>query len=360
MGGGGAERQLTYLAQGGAQSGCEIHVALNHGGPNLDALAAAGAVIHRLSVRRNHDPRMLSRLVAVITAVKPDVIQCWLLQMEIAGGAAAVVTRTPWVLSERSSVDAYPPGLKTRFRIGIASLASAIVSNSPAGDRYWGARTRGTVPRYVVPNALPFDEIAAVPVATDEEVGLQPGEAFVLFAGRLDPSKNADALVPALRSVSSSRPLRAIFCGDGPSRDRIEALLVAHGLVSRVRLTGYTSNLRSLMKRASVLVSPSRFEGSPNVVLEAMACGCPLVVSDIEAHHDLLDDRSAILVNTDEPSAIARGIEAVLADPIAADRRASVACSRAERHALPLIAAQYAAVYRDVLSRRAPLNEVAV
>ena len=164
----------------------------------------------------------------------------------------------------------------------------------------------------------------------------------------------------ALRFASSSRPLRAIFCGDGPARSRIEALIAAQGLTSRVRLVGYTSKLWSLMKRASLLVSPSRFEGSPNVVLEAMACGCPLVVSDIEAHRDLLGDQSAILVNSNDPAAIARGIEAVLADPGAAARRAAAARTRAERHALPLIAAQYAAVYRDVLSRRAPLKEGAV
>ena len=183
MGGGGAERQLAYLAQAGAGTGCEIHVALNQGGPNLDALVESGAVIHRLSVRRNHDPRLFGRLVGAITAVKPDIIQCWLLQMEIAGGAAAVVTRTPWILSERSSADAYAPGLKTRFRVGIAASASAIVSNSLAGDRYWGARTRETVARYIVPNALPLDEIAAAPVAPDEEASLQPGEAFGTVCG---------------------------------------------------------------------------------------------------------------------------------------------------------------------------------
>jgi glycosyltransferase involved in cell wall biosynthesis len=246
------------------------------------------------------------------------------------------------------------------FRVGIASFASAIVSNSPAGDRYWRARTRDTVLRYIVPNALPLHEIAAARVATEDEAGLQLGEAFVLFAGRLEPSKNAEALVRALPLLSSSRPFRAIFCGDGPARGQIEALLVAHGLTSRVRLAGYTSNLWSLMKRASVLVSPSRFEGSPNVVLEAMACGCPLVVSDIEAHRELLDATTAILVSPDEPHAIARGIEAVLTDPDAASRRVAAARSRAERHALPLIAEQYSGVYREVLSRRAPINEVVV
>jgi glycosyltransferase involved in cell wall biosynthesis len=99
-------------------------------------------------------------------------------------------------------------------------------------------------------------------------------------------------------------------------------------------------------------VSPSRFEGNPNIVLEAMAAGCPVVVSDIPAHREILDDEAALFVNPDDGRALADRIVSVAADPQSASRRARAARARVERFTLPQIATQYMAVYRDVLSNR--------
>src|SRR5262245_45828950 len=107
MAGGGAERQLAYLAREFVQSGWEVHVALVHGGPNLDRLQQSGAIIHQLRVASNYDPRILGQLLTIIRRLKPDVVQCWLTQMEVLGGLAAMISSRPWVLSERSSEQGY-------------------------------------------------------------------------------------------------------------------------------------------------------------------------------------------------------------------------------------------------------------
>jgi glycosyltransferase involved in cell wall biosynthesis len=102
------------------------------------------------------------------------------------------------------------------------------------------------------------------------------------------------------------------------------------------------------MKRANVTVSVSLFEGSPNVVLEAMAAGCPLVVSDIAAHRELLDEQSAILVDPRDPRQIADAIIKVLSDPEAAARRARAAYDRVQHYSLSATARQYADLYREL------------
>jgi len=84
------------------------------------------------------------------------------------------------------------------------------------------------------------------------------------------------------------------------------------GVAHRLVFTGFVENLWDLMKRANALVSLSRFEGRPNVVLEAMACGCPLVVSDIPAHREILDERSALFADPDDPAAAAAALKATL------------------------------------------------
>jgi len=352
MEGGGAERQLTYLAKQLVAAGCDIHVALTRGGQNLGRLAATGATVHMIGPCSNHDPRIATRLLRTISGVKPDLVQCWLLQMELAGGLACLATGTPWVFGERSSAEAYPRTVKNRLRIRMASFASGILSNSAAGDEFWRTRAKPAVPRYIVRNALPTHEIDATPVANPVHLGIRPGQPLVLTAGRLDAAKNTIALVHAMRQLRAPSPVAALVCGDGPLRTEIETVIMEHGLRSTVRVTGYASNLWGLMKRASVFVSPSRFEGSPNVVLEAMACGCPLVVSDIPAHRELLDEDAAVFVAPDDPAAIARAIERVLSQPARTAVRTDLARRRAEGHAEPRIAQQYLKVYEDVLSRR--------
>jgi glycosyltransferase involved in cell wall biosynthesis len=352
--GGGAERQLTYLAKALPTEGCEVHVAVTRGGANLSRLEEAGATIHTLGPCGTHDPRLFVRLARTLAAVAPAIVQCWLLQMELLGGVAATASGIPWLLAERSSAQAYPRTLKNSLRVRMARFASGIVSNSRAGDEYWKERTRESMPRYIVPNGLPLDEIRAAPRATLEDAGGSSGEACVLYAGRLDAGKNAETLIHAFSLVRSARPFRALVCGEGPLRAPLEQLIRAYGLAERVRVVGYAPNLWSLMKQVDMLVAPSRFEGSPNVVLEAMACGCPLIVSDIAAHREILDGQSAAFVDPNDAGALADAIAAVLNDPGPASRRARVALARADRHALALIAHEYLRVYDDVLSRRGP------
>jgi len=351
MAGGGAERQLSYLARELVRAGCDVHVAVIQGGPNLKRLEASGATVHRIRAIGNHDPLILAQLLRTIRMIQPDVVQCWLLQMEVAGGIAATVSGTPWIFSERAAAEAYRPGFKTWLRVKVASWSTAIVSNSSTGDRYWRTRVSGRVARYVIPNGLPLDEIAAAPAAVLDHADLTPGQPLILAAGRFEREKNIDTLVRAVRLVGETRSVHALLCGDGSLQGGVAQLIHEQGLAGRVRLAGYVGNLWSLLKRADVFVAPSVFEGSPNAVLEAMACRCPLVVSDIPAHRELLDDETAVFVNPVGPRRLADAIVAVLSDPAAAAERARRAEARVQRFSLQAVARTYEDVYRDVSTR---------
>jgi len=356
MNGGGAERQLAYLSGELARVGWEVHVALLSGGSNMDRLEATGAVIHKLAVLHNYDPSILWQLIRIIREVRPDLIQVWLTQMEILGGIAAEILRVPWVFSERCSTLAYPPKLKNWLRVFIASRASAIVSNSKGGDQNWQTRPDTGVPRWVIRNALPLDEIETAQPATWEEIGLESEQQVVLYVGRFHPHKNLSTLLLALCEVVSRPGIVAVLCGDGPLQEFIKRRLNEYLIAGRVLLPGYVSAVWNWMKRADVFVSVSLLEGHPNAVLEAMACGCPLVVSDILSHREFLDEQSALLVNPRAPATITRAIRSVLSDPEAAKRRVLNARAQAAQWSIPAIARQYERVYEQVLDRNKPLR----
>lgn len=352
LGGGGAERQLSHIVGELCRTGVEIHVAYVFGGPNLDVMRDSGAILHRLPARHNYDPFVFLQLVRTIYKVKPDIIQTWLTQMDILGGLGAILTGTPFILSEQASSPAYTENWKNKLRTWIGLRASMIVANSQTGRQYWIPRKE---PRRikVVPNGLPLEQIRQSPLALDEDIGIDSSKELILFAGRYDHQKNVLTLVEALQLVLSEREDVIVFMyGQGPLEKELVDTVKHRGLDDRIRIGGYTTQLWSLMRRANVFVSVSFFEGSPNVVLEAAALRCPLVLSAIPEHRELLDDGSAFFACPTSSIEIARAINQALSDPCLAESKASSAYKAVCNYSLESVIPAYLGLYRLALARQ--------
>jgi glycosyltransferase involved in cell wall biosynthesis len=370
---GGAERQLSYLATELARMGHEVHVTSYRGGPNLDRMKAAGVVWHNLAGAGSRDRviffglvRLVRafviffRLIVLIRKLRPEVVQTILAPMDMLGGAAALLTRTPWVMKESSSTLAYTTDWKYWFRFAFGRLSDAVVSNSAGGYDYWRP-ARGGRPLHVIPNGIPLDEIAESDTGRVSGFAFGPEEKVVLYAGRVDLGKNVEDLIAALARISDEVPFAAVICGDGSHRRRVERMARELGIGDRVVFTGYVDNLWGLMKRADAFVSMSRCEGRPNVVLEAMACGCPLVVSDIPAHREILDERTALFAGPDDLEEVAAALKATLQCGDAARRRARAACVKAAEWPVETMARLYEQLYLDLLGEAyAPNHEEAI
>lgn len=348
LGYGGAERQLSYLAAELSARGHEVHVASSRGGVNLPRLEAAGVEWHRLGGTSHRHPLLFFRLLRLMRRLRPDVVQTILTPMDIMGGAAALLARTRWVLRESSSAALYGSGLRHKLRRALGRLADAVVSNSSGGADYW--RSTASAPPHVIPNATPLAEIEAAADATHSgRLGLDPGVKVVLYAGRMDPGKNVEALLSALARIADGAPFVALMCGDGPSRSRLEMLARELGVADRVIFKGYVNNLWELMGSADALVSLSRFEGCPNVLLEAMACGCPLLVSDIPAHREMLDERSACFANPDDSAGVAAALKLILLRGAEVRTRAARARALAAERPVEVTARLYEQLYESML-----------
>jgi glycosyltransferase involved in cell wall biosynthesis len=310
-------------------------------------------VIHRLSGRGNHDPRLAWQVAQLIRRVRPSLVQAWFLQMEVLAGVAARVQGIPWILSERSSRLAYPPTWKNRLRVRLGRWADGIISNSEGGDAYWRECIAPNTPRFVIPNALPLDDIDAAAPALPPGVSIPRGQQLAVAIGRFEHEKTNPRLLDALRDVVSSGPVTALLCGEGPLRQPTARRVEAWELADRVLLPGYVADVWPLLKRADVLVAAGLFEGRPNAVLEAMAAGCPIVVSDIPAHREVLGDDEALWVDPANSGAITEAVRRALADPGASRARADRARRRVRDWALEPVARQYDRAYRQLLSRGA-------
>jgi glycosyltransferase involved in cell wall biosynthesis len=349
--GGGAERQLSYLALSLVELGHEVHVGFLYGGPNLERLQGTAVQLHRIPAAGNHDPRLVLRARDLIRLVRPDVVQTWLLQMDVFGGAAARLAGIPWILSERCSADMYCEGWKNRIRRALGRRADAIVANSAVGLEYW----RG-VPNpkghHVVRNIVRVDEIAATQARPLDQRLFAGSEELVVAAGRLDKQKNWFVLLDAMRAVLSARPAaHAAIFGEGPLEASLRKLIATLDCADRIHMLGYTNDLWQWLKRASLYVSVSRYEGTPNVVLEAIACKCPVVLSDIPSHREILTDDQAEFVPFESDSEIAATMVRVLDAGAESKTKAASAFASLAECSAPAIARRYVQLYREVRQR---------
>lgn len=150
----------------------------------------------------------------------------------------------------------------------------------------------------------------------------------ILGVGRLTKQKDLPTLIRAFALVRRERPARLLVLGEGEERPRLEALVKELGLEDEVALPGFVENPYAYMSRAAVFVLSSAWEGLPNVLIQAMACGCPVVSTDCpNGPAEILENgRYGLLVPVGDVETLAQAVNGTLAKP----RRPEVAARAAD------------------------------
>lgn len=351
MSGGGAERQLAYLAKQSVQLGHQVTLAYVHPGANLDYLANSPVRLTQLTASSNHDPRILWGLIKLIRFEQPDIVQTWNVQMDILATLASFFTGTPSILSERSSALCYQHGWKVRLRAILGRFVAGVVANSESGRHYWQQfRPRGL--SSVIRNGIPFEELQSTVAFSKRELGFLEDQQMILFAGRYSYEKNLPAMIEALKLVLHVRPKTvALLHGEGPLKESLIASLRDFPQASRIHFREYTNRLYSTMKASDLFLSVSAVEGHPNTLLEAVSLGVPVVASNIETHLEFLSPQTANIAPVDSPQKIAESILFSLDNREDAFLKAQRAQDSLKQLSIANMTEQYLEFYRRLLER---------
>ena len=163
----------------------------------------------------------------------------------------------------------------------------------------------------LLPNPLPMPVVPAAAGTARDRQG-------VVTVARLVPQKGIDVLIRALaQTVGAARDWTLTLVGDGPEREALERQVQQAGLQEQVQFLGFRSDPQTFLLQAGVFVLPSRFEGMPNALLEAMAAGLAVVVTDASPGplEVVVNGVSGLVVPTDDPSALADALDRLAADP---------------------------------------------
>lgn len=345
--GGGAERQLSLLATEQVRRGLDVHAAIRRGGVYLQAMRDGGVQLHELGNFRSINPRLFFAIRRTLKSVEPAIVQTWLPQMDILGGLAALQSGAAWIVSERTSKEYYAQiPFVAWLRLLLGRFASAIVANSEGGRNYWRETARRPVKLATVRNALDFGRIqGAVPLAAESFSG-----PLLLIVGRFIREKASEVVIRAIGNFAGGGSINFMMIGEGPEGPAIEREIEAASLSARIKILPYRPDWWRWLKMADGLISMSRYEGNPNVVLEAMAGGCPVILSDISAHREIADASSALLVPLDDVQALSTAVSELLCNKKAALQRAECASARVGSMTIKAMTDAYDAIYKDVLN----------
>ena len=175
---------------------------------------------------------------------------------------------------------------------------------------------------------------------------------FILAVGTVQPRKNYELLVRAFRSVAERLPHSLVIAGGrGWLGEGLPAEIDRQGLGERVRLTGYIDDedLPALYSAADLLAFPSLYEGFGLPLLEAMACGTPVITSDASSLPEVAADGSAVLLSPHDEAAWASALIDALTDELARQRLIEAGFARAQQFTWGAAARQLVDLYQELL-----------
>ena len=294
-------------------------------GPLAEDLDRAGIPVHCLEASRIPGLPTLRRLAQLIDAGRYDIVHTHLFPSDYLVGLLSRVRRSvmPFVHTEHGSwnrrrylapVAVFETLLYARFA-ALVGVSEAVCQSL----RTWVPALANRV--VLIRNGVEVD--VSFPLQGPD------GRHSILFVGSFRSRvKGFDVLLEALASLpESTYPLLVV--GDGPLRPAMERQTARLGLDARVTFLGHRRDVRSLMRQAALMVMPSRWEGLPMALLEAMAEGCPVVATAVGGVPEVVEDGvTGWLVQPDSPSELAARLAAVLGSPEERSRVASRAFER--------------------------------
>lgn len=347
LAGGGAERVFVELANQFVAEGVRVDLVLSSAtGPYLSEVSRAVRVV---DLAAPGVLRSLPRLARHLRREKPASMLSALDHSNVVALAARTLAgrRMRCVVSTRipPTTMTIEAGAAAASKVMFAArvmyrFADAVIANADAVAADMAGYLH--VPRdriSVIYNPLDLGVIERQSAAAVDHPFCAPGSPpLVLSVGRMAPLKDFATLVRAFAQVRAQRDCRLAILGEGPGLDSLRSLIRELGVERDVALPGFDRNPFAWMRRAAVFVSSSLSEGCPNALMQALACGTPVVSANgIGGAAEVLEGgRWGTLVPVRDPAAMARAIEATLDATTHPDVRA-----RAADFALDRVARQY-------------------
>lgn len=351
LGAGGAERVISTLANAWAAEGIEVTLTtfgtleddfypLDHRVERvgLDLLRASRTRTEVLTANW----KRVRALRSMIQSRKPQVVISFMDKTNVLVLLATRGLGVPVVVSERIDPRHYPIAKGWDFlrRITYRWAASLVVQTNSVAS--WARDTLGQKKVRVIPNPV-IPPPAGRPLSRSNRI---------VAMGRLDRQKGFDLLIKAFAGIAARHSAWSVHIyGDGPERESLKELIAAEKMELRVRLEGRTNRPQDVLCAAEVFVLSSRFEGMPNVLLEAMSCGVACISFDCPSGPgEIIEQgRSGLLVPPEDVLSLAGAMDNLLTDPQMRSELGKAAADAMSRYSVGAVLQQWNVLLKEVV-----------
>lgn len=348
---------IPYFCFGGAETMCEnLTYALKAKGhevtvvslyqertPISERMEQAGVKLLYLDKKLGLDLSMVPKLTKIMRAERPDVVHTHLDVIKYAAAAARLAGVKKCVHTVHNVADKEAEGRvqkiinHTYFKLGW----SVPVALSPEVQRtiadFYGMEA-AKVP--VIYNGV--DLSRCIPKET-----YAADNMTLVHVGRFNAQKNHEGLLRAFQKIHAQYPnCRLNLLGDGELRETIEKLADELGIAENVHFLGSQSNVYPFLNEADIFLLPSRYEGMPMTIIEAMGTGLPIVATAVGGVPDMLTDHQSGLLVECEPEAVSRAVLELMDDEALREKLGKNAKKDSRRFSAEYMAEEYCRVYQ--------------
>jgi sugar transferase (PEP-CTERM/EpsH1 system associated) len=358
---GGAQKALARLLPRLDRSRFDPSVAClyNGDGPVADEIRALGIRVTDLGMTAKWRWDALWRLYRLLRRERPALLHTWMFHANIPGRVVGRLAGVPIILTSRRNVNigGGQRELLSRLTSGMDDLVIAVCELARQAE----IERAGVSPEKVVTvyNGLDAAEFAGVDqeraALVRQGLAIPRGTPVVAAVGRLHPQKDFPTLLRAMARVHEAVPgARLLVVGDGMLRGDLEAQARSLELSSSVVFTGQRADVPELLNAVDLFALSSLWEGLPNVVLEAMAAGLPVVGTRVGGVPEVVvDGVTGILVPPRDPEALASGIAQLLSDSELSQRMGDAGRARVvEQYSVERMVRETEVLYEGLLAKK--------
>lgn len=359
LGGGGAERVIVDLAAFMVAQGLRVTLMTLEGARYDHYCLPEGVRRVRMDImweskglwnKCTSAIKRIRMMRQTVCGVAPDVVVSFIDTTNVRMLLALMGTKIPVIVSERTDPRHHSVGYAWNLLRRLLYPFAAQVVVQTDGVAGWARSWLPGKQLAVIPNAVRSVNLGA----TDKRPDSMPPQRVVLGMGRLSNEKGFDRLISAFeRSGLANCGWVLVILGEGPARGQLEKLISDAGLTSCVMLPGMQRTPEEWLCHADIFVLSSRYEGFPNVLLEAMQCGVASVSFDCECgpaeiiHHD----RDGLLVPPDDVGALSAALRRLAGDDSLRTRLGQDARAVALRFSRDAIYKEWVALCEKVISQ---------
>ena len=316
---GGAERQLVELVKRiDKKKFNPIVCCLTRGGPLEQELKEIRVEYFILGKKFKFDFSVIFKLITILKQKNIHILHTWMFTSNFFGRVSGIFSRVPIIIASERGVDRWKNKFYLLIDWALSCFTDRIICVSKGVRNFYNRYANISLSKLItIYGGIELNNRININEQKKEEFGFKKGSTVITTIGHLVSYKGIKYMLFAAVKVINNFPgVRFLIVGEGPDENRLKKLVKKLNISQNVIFIGLRRDIRDILSITNIFVLPSLIEGLPNVIIEAMLAGKPVIATNIPGNDELVvDQETGLLVHPKDANSLASAIITLLENP---------------------------------------------